>query len=238
MEELRNSAKKLFDISLTDQQLQTFQIYENELLHWNERHNLTAIRDIPGIRTKHFLDSLSCVLIFRNQPLHSLIDVGTGAGFPGIPLKILFPKMKLTLVESIGKKVNFCNHIVEQLKLTQVKVIQERAEELGVSKIHREQYDWAVARAVANLPVLVEYLLPLVKLGGHVLSQKGETGPAETQTAEKAIKILGGELQSLKKIILPGVVDERYLITIKKVATTPPQFPRRTGIPSKKPLIS
>ena len=148
----------------------SFITYEKELIEWNSRFNLTAIRDSESIRTKHFLDSLSCILAWKASPPAHLIDVGTGAGFPGIPLKILYPSLKLTLVESVSKKAAFCRHIVELLRLEQVDVIHSRAEDLGQDPSHRETYDWAVARAVANLNVLSEYLIPLVKVGGTALA--------------------------------------------------------------------
>ncbi len=213
-----------------------FKAFEKELLEWNQKFNLTAIRDVESIRTKHFLDSLSCVLAWKGTPPTHLIDVGTGAGFPGIPLKIIYPSMKLTLVESVGKKVTFCKHAVDVLGLEQVDVIQARAEDLGQDAHHREKYDWALARAVANLNVLSEYLIPLVKIGGTVLAQKGESGPAEAQSAEHAMQVLGGKLRQLIPINLPGVVDDRYLILVDKVAATPPKYPRKPGIPSKQPL--
>ncbi len=210
--------------------------YEKELLEWNQKFNLTAIRDSESIRTKHFLDSFSCVLAWKANPPSRLIDVGTGAGFPGIPLKILYPNLKLTLVESVGKKVTFCRHIVQVLGLEQVEVIQARAEDLGQDAKHREKYDWAVARAVANLNVLSEYLIPLAKVGGTVLAQKGESGPAEAQSAERAMQVLGGKLKQLIPVNLPGVVDDRYLILVDKVSATPPKYPRKPGLAAKQPL--
>jgi 16S rRNA (guanine527-N7)-methyltransferase len=209
--------------------------YEKELLEWNRKFNLTAIRDSESIRTKHFLDSFSCVLAWKAPP-NSLIDVGTGAGFPGIPLKILYPNLKLTLVESVGKKAMFCEHVVRRLGLEQVEVVHGRAEELGQNPQHREKYDWAVARAVANLNVLSEYLIPLVRIGGGMLAQKGESGPAEAQSAEEAMKLLGGKLKQLIPVNLPGVADDRYLVVVEKVAATPPKYPRKPGIPMKQPL--
>ncbi|HKI54105.1 MAG TPA: 16S rRNA (guanine(527)-N(7))-methyltransferase RsmG, partial [Anaerolineales bacterium] len=194
MEKLVHDARELFNIQLTGEQVTSLVTYEKELLEWNQKTNLTAIRDVESIRTKHFLDSFSCVLAWKaNPPLH-LIDVGTGAGFPGIPLKILYPNMKLTLVESVGKKTRFCRHIVNELGLEDVNVIHMRAEDLAQDSHHREKYDWAIARAVAQLNVLSEYLIPLVKRGGYILAQKGESGPAEAQSAEKAMKLLGGKL--------------------------------------------
>ena len=209
---------------------------ERELQNWNEKFNLTAIRDEDGIRTKHFLDSFSCVLAWKENPPKRLVDVGTGAGFPGIPLKILYPSMRVTLVESVGKKAAFCRHLVEILKLEAVQVITARAEDVGQMPAQREGYDWAVARAVASLPVLAEYLLPLVRIGGVMLAQKGESGPAETTMAEPAMKMLGGLVRQLIPVTLPGVAEGRYLVIVDKVAATPPQYPRRPGVPGKKPL--
>jgi 16S rRNA (guanine527-N7)-methyltransferase len=165
-----------------------------------------------------------------------MIDVGTGAGFPGIPLKIIYPNMQLTLVESVGKKVAFCKHIVTLLSLENVEVVHARAEEIGQQAGYREKYDWAVARAVAQLNVLSEYLLPLVKVGGMALAQKGESGPAEAQSAEKAMKLLGGKLKQLIPVNLPGVADDRYLVLMDKDAATPPKYPRKPGIATKTPL--
>jgi 16S rRNA (guanine527-N7)-methyltransferase len=236
MEALARDAQAWFNIHLTARQVAALSTYEKELLEWNQKFNLTAIRDPESIRTKHFLDSFSCVLAWKTAPPGQLIDVGTGAGFPGIPLKILYPNLKLTLVESVGKKAMFCQHIVSVLGLEQVDVIQARAEDLGQNPQHREKYDWAVARAVANLSVLSEYLIPLVKVGGAVLAQKGESGPAEAQSAEEAMKLLGGKLKQLIPVHLPGVADDRYLVVLEKVAATPPKYPRKPGIPMKQPL--
>jgi len=236
MEKLRREVHKLFGMQLTIKQLAAFEIYKQELTDWNSRFNLTAIRDSDSIRCKHFLDSLSCTLVSKDNPPNRLIDVGTGAGFPGIPLKIMYPQMFLTLVDSVGKKVEFCRHLVNKLELDRVEILQSRAEDLGQILTHREQFDWAVARAVANLPTLVEYLLPLVRIGGVILAQKGENGPAEAHSAENAIRMLGGRLRQLVKVELPGVVEDRYLVVIDKIAATPPQYPRRAGIPSKNPL--
>lgn len=236
MDKLARDAQNLFGIYLTGRQIIALMTYERELLAWNEKFNLTAIRDLDGIRTKHFLDSFSCVFAWKSNPPARLIDVGTGAGFPGLPLKILYPSMQVTLVESVGKKVKFCQHIIEKLDLEGIEVIKARAEELGQMKEYREQYDWGVARAVARLRVLCEYLLPLVKVGGVMLAQKGESGPAEAHAAESAMKILGGRMRQLVPVHLPGVAEDRYLVLADKVAATPRQYPRRPGIPSKEPL--
>ena len=236
MQKLIAEIEEVVGLTLTETQSKAIQIYEQLLLEWNAKFNLTAIRDVEQIRSKHFLDSLTCLLAFGDQKPQNLIDVGTGAGFPGIVLKIIYPKMRLTLVESVGKKVKFCRHVVHELKMSDVYVLNNRVEDLGQNPKHRESYDWAVARAVAQLPTLTEYLLPLVKVGGSMLAQKGETGPAEAQRAEKAIQLLGGHLRQLYPLHLPGVVEDRYLVVIDKVATTPPDYPRRVGVPSKSPI--
>ena len=236
MDSLIHDAQTLFNVHLTARQVVALVNFEKELMEWNQKFNLTAIRDVESIRTKHFLDSYSCVLAWKAIPPRRLIDVGTGAGFPGIPLKIIYPMMHVTLVESVGKKAMFCQHVIQTLGLEDIEVIHSRAEDVGQNLAHRESYDWAVARAVAQLNILSEYLLPLVKLGGSMLAQKGETGPAEAQSAEKAMKILGGKLKQLIPVQLPGVADERYLVLVDKVAATPPKYPRKAGIPMKTPL--
>lgn len=236
MDSLIHDAKTLFNVHLTARQVAALIHYERELLEWNRKFNLTAIRDVESIRTKHFLDSFSCVLAWKANPPSRLVDVGTGAGFPGIPLKILYPAMHVTLVESVGKKARFCGHMVELLRLENIEVIHARAEDVGQDLAHRESYDWAVARAVSNLNILCEYLLPLVKLGGTMLAQKGESGPVEAQSAEKAMKLLGGKLKQLIPVHLTGVADDRYLVLVDKVAATPPKYPRKAGLPMKAPL--
>lgn len=236
MDELIHEARELFNVHLTARQVMALINYERELVEWNQKFNLTAIRDVESIRVKHFLDSYSCVLAWKGNPPLRLVDIGTGAGFPGIPLKIVYPTMHVTLVESVGKKAMFCQHIVSKLGLENVDVIQARAETLGQNPAHRETYDYAVARAVANLNILGEYLLPLVKVGGMMLAQKGESGPAEAQSAEKAMKLLGGKLKQIIPVELTGVPDDRYLVLVNKVAATPPKYPRKAGIPMKMPL--
>ena len=229
-------AQRQLGLHLTRSQLTALSLYERELVDWNMRFNLTAIRDPQEIYIKHFLDSLTCLQAMGEKSYGRLIDVGTGAGFPGIPLKIVHPKLQLTLVESVGKKAEFCRHVVNILNLQAVEVVQERAESLGQNPAYREHYDWAVARAVAILPVLAEYLLPLVRVGGSMLAMKGESGPAEAHSAEHAIKVLGGHLRQLLPVTLPGVAEERYIIIIDKVAATPVLYPRKVGLPAKHPL--
>jgi 16S rRNA (guanine527-N7)-methyltransferase len=236
MEKLVQAAQELFHIHLTGRQVMSLVTYERELLDWNQKFNLTAIKDAESIRIKHFLDSFSCVMAWGANPPHHLVDVGTGAGFPGLPLKILYPAMRTTLIESVGKKAMFCEHIVRMLGLENVQVIKARAEEVGQMPEYREKYDYAVARAVAGMNVLSEYLLPLVRMGGTMLAQKGESGPAEVQSAEKVMKLLGGKLQQVIQVNLPGVADDRYLVIVNKSHATPPKYPRKPGMPMKQPL--
>ncbi len=236
MQELTQHAQRLLGLRLSRLQISTLELYERELMDWNTRFNLTAIRDPHEIRIKHFLDSLTCLQALRDSHTGRLIDIGTGAGFPGIPIKIIYPNLQLTLVESVGKKADFCRHVVRMLDLPGVEVVQERAEVLGQAPAYREKYDWAVARAVAILPVLAEYLLPLVRVGGSMLAMKGESGPVEAHSAERALKMLGGHLRQLLPVTLPGVAEERYLVVIDKVAATPSTYPRKVGLPARRPL--
>jgi 16S rRNA (guanine527-N7)-methyltransferase len=228
-------------ITLKPEQIAALRLYQQQLIAWNAEFNLTAITDDVGIQIRHFLDSLSCLLALEPGEHFGgkrLVDVGTGAGFPGIPLKILCPSIKLTLLEATAKKVHFLEHMVAQLALQDVNVVHGRAEELGHHPDHREQYHWAVARAVADLPVLVEYLLPLVQISGRVIAQKGEGAPAEAQRSEWAFAQLGGQLRRLVPVDLRGLAETRYLVLVDKVAATPAKYPRRPGVPSKRPLLA
>ena len=199
--------------------------------------NLTAIRDVEGIRAKHFLDSLTVLLAWDRQgPPARIIDIGTGAGFPGLVLKLIWPASQVTLVESVHKKAEFCRHMVETLNLQQVTVLSERAETVGQDPDHRQVYDLAVARAVARMPILMEYLLPLIHRNGIAMAMKGESAPAETQAAERAIQLLGGKLNKLIRVELPAVVEERFIVVVNKIARTPEDYPRRVGVPAKNPL--
>ncbi len=221
-------------LPLTETQLKQFAAYTSTLQIWNVRVNLTAIIDAEGIFVRHFLDSLRCACAWGDTPA-SLIDIGSGAGFPGIPLKILRPTLRLTLVESVGKKAAFLRHIVEQLALDDVTVLDSRVELIGHQPQHREQYDVATARAVAGMRVLAEYSLPLVRLGGRLLAPKGADVAAELAAAQRAIKILGGEMPAVEPVTLPGV-DPRTLVVIGKTRPTPPEYPRAVGIPTRRPL--
>lgn len=233
-----DAVKTLLEFELSRSQLDALKIYEEELLMWNAHTNLTAIREVEGIRIKHFLDSLTVLLGWeRKEPPDQLIDVGTGAGFPGLILKLVWPKTQVTLVESVHKKADFCLHMVERLGLKGVTVLPERVEAVGRDPAHRQRYDLAVARAVARMPILMEYLLPLVRHQGFVMAMKGETAPAETQEADRAIHLMGGRLSRLVHVELPGVVEERFIVVVYKVAHTPEMYPRRTGVPAKNPIL-
>jgi 16S rRNA (guanine527-N7)-methyltransferase len=236
MDHLITGARALLGLELTPSQIALFQAYAAELRAWNERFNLTAITDDAGIQLKHFLDSLSLLPLLPPGQPGQLIDVGTGAGFPGLPLKIMRPDLAVTLVEATGKKAAFCEAVASQLGLGAVTVVHARAEEVGQDPAHRARYDWAVARAVAALPVLAEYLLPLVKVGGQAVAQKGASAPEEAQAAAAAVTKLGGGPAQLQSVALPGVAEARYLVVYAKVAATPPVYPRRAGVPAKAPL--
>jgi len=236
MENLKQETQDLIGITLSSYQLSLLDRYRQELDEWNDRFNLTAIHEPEKIRIKHFLDSFSPYLVIKNTPLKRLIDIGTGAGFPGIPLKIILPETEVVLVDSINKKTEFCQHIINILNLKGIEVIQDRVERLARDEQFRESFDWAVARAVAKLSTLSEYLLPFVKIGGNMLAMKGDQGPFEAQKAHRAVSLMGGELSQVKKLTLPGVTEDRFLITIEKKASTPEKYPRRVGVPSKKPL--
>ena len=235
MELLINGAQALLGLELTREQVAAFQTYAAELRTWNARFNLTALTDDAGIQLKHFLDSLSLLPLLPDHA-GQLIDVGTGAGFPGLPLKIMRPNLQVTLVEATGKKVTFCQAVAAQLGLTGVTVVNARAEEVGQDPAHRERYDWAMARAVAALPVLAEYLLPLVKIGGQAIAQKGASAPEEVEAAAPAVTKLGGAPAQLHPVALPGLAEARYLVVYPKAAATPKAYPRRVGMPAKTPL--
>ncbi|MGC9469209.1 MAG: 16S rRNA (guanine(527)-N(7))-methyltransferase RsmG, partial [Anaerolineae bacterium] len=239
--ELIAGAREL-NITLKSGHLEALRTYQELLVTWNERFNLTAITDDVGIQIRHFLDSFSCVLGLEPEERFGgkrIIDVGTGAGFPGVPLKILCPATRLTLLEATAKKVRFLEHVVDTLGLQDVTVIHGRAEELGRDPRHREHYDWALARAVADLPILLEYLLPFVRVTtGRALAQKGESAPVEVQRSTWALNQLGGQVRRLVPVDLRGLTETRYLVLIDKVAATPEKYPRRPGMPNKRPLLT
>ena len=238
METLIAGAREL-NIRLTDHHLTAFETYYRELTTWNQRFNLTAITDREGVLVRHFLDSLSCLKVLPWADLAAgarVIDVGTGAGFPGLPLKIVCPGMRLTLLEATHKKVTYLEHIAQVLGLRDVEVIHRRAEALGRDLDHREEHDWALARAVGEMATLAEYLLPLVQVGGAMLAQKGEDAAVEVQASDAAVTALGGRVRQLVPVELRGLAETRYLVVVDKVASTPDKYPRRPGIPKKRPI--
>ena len=223
-------------LTMSNAQVAQFAQYQELLMAWNARFNLTALRDEQQIQRRHFLDSLACSLATGDLNHRRLVDVGTGAGFPGLPLKIIFPDMELTLVESVGKKASFLQAVVDELALESVRIITGRVEALGQNPNHRERYDWAVARAVASMAILVEYLLPLVAVRGHALAQKGRRAAEECAQAERGIRMLGGGSPRLLPLQIPGEDEPTNLVVIEKIMPTPQQYPRRVGIPAKRPL--
>lgn len=229
---------RAWGLELTAEQVQAFELYYRELVAWNERVNLTAITDYEEVQVRHFLDSLSCFQALTGLPAEwSCIDIGTGAGFPGLPLRVAFPPMRLTVLESTGKKAAFLEHIVAELGLSGVDVVRGRAEEAGREPGLRESFDAALARAVAALPVLVEYALPLVKVGGVFVAQKGSEVDEEVEAARAAIALLGGELAEIHAVDVPGLDARRHLVVVAKASPTPDRYPRRPGIPAKRPII-
>ena len=235
--ELPQAVHNLLGLDLTADQQAAFERYMQELVVWNEqRANLTAIIEPLAVEIRHFLDSLSVLKMVPMTPGLKVIDVGTGAGFPGLPLRIVAPNIKMALMEATGKKTQFLEHVCTQLKFTNVKVVHARAEDAGQDPAHREQYDLVVARSVAHMPILMEYLLPLCKVGGQVIAMKGESAAAEARLAESAMRILGGRLTRIMPTELPHVVETHYLVLIDKTAATSTRYPRKPGLPSKNPL--
>lgn len=220
---------------LTGEQLDRFQQYTDLLLETNKSLNLTAITDPEEVALKHMVDSL---LVYNPKTFHNhtIADVGTGAGFPGIPLKIYDPSMRVTLIDSLQKRLNFLKQVVQELGLGQVRCLHARAENAGQDPALREKFDVVTARAVAALPVLAEYCLPLVRVGGTFFAMKGRHFQEETDEAHHAVEALGGKIKEVRPVTLPGLDDQRAIITIEKVRHTPAQYPRKAGTASKKPL--
>jgi 16S rRNA (guanine527-N7)-methyltransferase len=241
MEQLKRGAQSL-GLNLTAHQLDQFQVLYQELVEWNKKFNLTAITEYEQVQIRHLTDSLSCLVALQkgsagkaDAPLQA-IDVGSGAGFPGLPIKIYCSRMHMVLLEATAKKVRFIEHIVDRLGLEGAEPLWGRAEEVAHDAAHREGYDLVLARAVAELPVLAEYLLPFCRIGGQVIAQKGARAQEETQAAAYALSLLGGQLRQVIPIELQGLAETRHLVVIDKVARTPARYPRRTGIPAKRPL--
>ena len=225
------------EISLSDAQIQQFITYYELLIKWNGFMNLTAITEYKEVLKKHFVDSLSLVKVCDLKEAISLIDVGTGAGFPGLPLKIAFPNLKVTLLDSLNKRIQFLDEVIQKLGLIDIHTVHGRAEDFAKPESLREQYDICVSRAVANMTTLSEYCIPFVKKGGIFVSYKSEKLFEEKREAEKAISILGGCVEKEIKFSLPNSDICRVLFVIRKIEASPNKYPRKAGLPVKEPLI-
>ena len=245
MQRLASGATQM-GLTLAPSQLAAFEQYTDDLLAWNQRFNLTAVTDREQVEVRHYLDSLALlpalatlegvsVPVLLGRGLRA-VDVGAGAGLPGLALRILWPRLKLSLIEATGKKVRFMEHVVQQLGLTDVQLVHGRAEELALRGTYRSGYDLVLARAVAPLPTLVEYLLPLARRGGRVVAYKGSAAHEEALAADKAIALLGGHLRKLIPVEVPGLAETRVLVVIDKVSQTPEGYPRGQGLPRRQPL--
>lgn len=223
-------------ITLTDRQKQQFDKFYELLVEWNKVMNLTGITDYEEVNEKHFVDSLSLVQAIDIDKEQTVIDIGTGAGFPGIPLKIAFPHLKMVLLDSLNKRINFLNVVTNELGLTDIKTIHGRAEDYAKQAEYREQFDICVSRAVANLSTLSEYCIPYVKVGGMFIPYKSGEIDEEVQQAKKAIHILGGKLDEVIKFQLPDTEINRSFVKINKVQNTAKKYPRKAGLPTKEPL--
>lgn len=233
-EKLKTEARAL-KIELNNNQLESFYKYKEILLSWNEKINLTAITDEKEIITKHFIDSLTIAKHIKENA--KIIDIGTGAGFPAIPIKILNKNLDITLVDSLNKRVEFLKILVDELKLENIKIIHSRAEDLSIKKEYREKYDIVLSRAVAAMNVLAEYLIPFAKLNGICICMKGKNYKEELKTSKKAIDLLGGKLEEPEETSLPGTEEQRTIIIITKQNYTPRQYPRKAGTASKTPIV-
>lgn len=233
--ELLKNGAMAFGISLTQAQINQFDLYYRKLMEWNEKVNLTAITDEREVVIKHFIDSLS-VLRFLPENAKTLIDVGTGAGFPGIPLKIVKEDLQVTLLDSLEKRVRFLEEVITSGNLTGIQTFHGRAEDFAREKQHREMYDVGTARAVAALPVLCEYVLPFVRIGGLFIAMKGSEVQKELDESKRAVSVLGGHTKAVEQFDLPFDPMRRHIVLIEKLHQTSTQYPRKSGKPSKSPL--
>jgi 16S rRNA (guanine527-N7)-methyltransferase len=234
--ELFQTSLKEKGVELSEKQLSQFETYYNLLVEWNEKMNLTAITEKEEVYLKHFYDSVTAGFYFDFNQNITVCDVGAGAGFPAIPLKIAFPEIKLTVVDSLNKRIGFLQHVVDELGLEDVSLYHDRAETFAHRPEFRQTFDLVTARAVARLSVLSELCLPLVKIGGHFLGMKGANLPEEVRDGEKAVKLLGGRVKDIHSFVLPMEESERNIIVIDKVKDTPKKFPRKPGTPNKSPI--
>jgi len=225
------------NLDYNDQTIDRFRQYREIMVTWNKVMNLTSIIEQDEVEVKHFLDSVACIIeSLKNEKTVDVIDVGTGAGFPGLPIKIVYDNINITLLDSLNKRINFLNEVVSELGLENVHCIHGRAEDYGKDENYRETYDFCVSRAVADLAVLCEFCMPFVKVGGYFVSQKSKKVLEEVEKSRNAIEILGGEIVEIKEVQVPFLEADRHLVVIKKVKETPEKYPRRSGMPLKKPL--
>ncbi|MFS0784091.1 16S rRNA (guanine(527)-N(7))-methyltransferase RsmG [Bacillus sp. 1P06AnD] len=224
-------------IMLSPWQIEQFQLYFSTLVEWNEKMNLTAITDQEEVYLKHFYDSISAAFFVDFKTVKHVCDVGAGAGFPSIPLKICFPHLAVSIVDSLNKRITFLEHLANVLKLDDVSFYHDRAETFGQNASHREQFDLVTARAVARLSVLSELCMPLVSTGGKFLAMKAASAQDELADSKKAISVLGGEIESIDTMLLPIENSERSFIAIKKIKKTPKKYPRKPGTPNKTPIL-
>lgn len=227
---------KMISVELTDKQVSQFIKFYEMLVEWNKVMNLTGITEYDEVVMKHFVDSLSIVKVNGFDNVTSIIDVGTGAGFPGIPLKIVFPEIKITLLDSLNKRIKFLNAVIDELELENVETIHGRAEDFSKKEDYREQYDLCVSRAVANLATLSEYCLPYVKEDGYFLPYKSGDIKEEAANSKKAVKILGGNIEDIISFEIPDTDMARTILKIHKTKATPKRFPRKAGLPTKEPI--
>lgn len=235
--EILKKAAEEYGISLSETQLRQFDRYQELLVEWNQKMNLTALTEPKDVAIKHMIDSVSVYDEKWFSEGMSVIDVGTGAGFPGLPLKILCPSLKVTLLDSLNKRVKFLETVVSELGLSDIVCVHARAEEAARQKQYREKFDAVVSRAVARLPILAEYDLPFVRVGGFFAAMKGAKYEEEAEEAKKAVKLLGGGEPVLREIKLPGLEDKRGIIYIRKEKKTPSVYPRKAGTPEKNPIL-
>lgn len=224
-------------IELSARQLEQFDLYFRLLVEWNEKMNLTAITEEGQVYVKHFFDSLTPAFYFPFDQVQTVVDIGGGAGFPSIPLKICFPHLQMTIIDSLNKRIGFLQHVAKELELEHVYPVHGRAEDRGQEPAYRESFQLVVARAVARLNLLAEYCLPFAEVGGHFIALKGANLSPELNEAKKAIKILGGKTSKVETLELMEDAGERNIVIVEKVESTPRNYPRKAGVPAKKPLL-
>lgn len=237
IEQFTGKVWEMADVQLGEQSLARFHRYYEILVDWNERMNLTGITDLEGVYWKHFYDSLTLLAVPEFKREASLLDVGAGAGFPSVPLKLASPELRVTILDSLQKRIAFLEHLHAELEMQDFSAVHGRAEDYGRQPDWRDSFDQVTARAVARLPVLLEFCLPFVKVGGHFFAMKGPEGQNEVKEAAKALQVLGGEVMDVRVLGIPEIEGTRTIITVKKTKPTPKAYPRKAGTPLKKPIL-